>query len=165
MFPYCPISPRETMYWPNGVQVYSVSPDRGPTTGGTVVTVSGVNISSAATHRASSDGGILCRFGGPGGQIVRGVPLPGIDAVECETPPHPGEDPDIEVFIWSGGQGHEYLSKEMGLNEENQTKSSLPLAELRTFLYLLSRNVSLSISRELLARQRSGPICYLLAQL
>ncbi|CAN0529423.1 unnamed protein product, partial [Ectocarpus sp. 8 AP-2014] len=50
-------------YYPTP-EIFSVSPDRGPTSGGTMVTVSGANLTSAGTYPGFTEGSLLCRFGG-----------------------------------------------------------------------------------------------------
>lgn len=79
------------------MQVYSVSPDRGPSSGGTLVTVSGANLTSAANYPGYRDGNLLCRFGGPRGKTVPAKPATGSDTIVCATPPNPRDDAGTEV--------------------------------------------------------------------
>ncbi|CAN0079642.1 unnamed protein product, partial [Hapterophycus canaliculatus] len=50
------------VYYPTP-EVFSVSPDRGPSAGGTMVKVSGVNLTSAGAYPGFTNGSLLCRFG------------------------------------------------------------------------------------------------------
>lgn len=74
-------------------KVLSISPDRGPTSGGTVVTVSGGNLTSAGAYLGFMEGSLLCRFGGPEGATVEATPVIGgsDDAVQCRSPSDPRE--------------------------------------------------------------------------
>ena len=78
------------VYYPTP-EVLSVSPDRGPTSGGTMVTVSGGNLTSAGAYPGFTNGNLLCRFGGPEGITVEATPVVGgsDDAVQCLSPPDP----------------------------------------------------------------------------
>lgn len=78
------------VYYP-APKVFSVSPDRGPSSGGTMVKVSGANLTSAGTYPGFTNGSLLCRFGGPGGDVVEASPVLGgsDDAVQCISPPDP----------------------------------------------------------------------------
>lgn len=80
------------VYYPSP-EVLSISPDRGPTSGGTMVTVSGGNLTSAGAYPGFTEGSLLCRFGGPEGETVEATPVLGEndDAVECRSPPDPRE--------------------------------------------------------------------------
>lgn len=80
-------------YYPTP-EIFSVSPDRGPTSGGTMVTISGANLTSAGTYPGFTEGSLLCRFGGPGGSTVNAEPVVGgdDDAVRCEAPVDPRRD-------------------------------------------------------------------------
>lgn len=89
------------VYYPTP-EVLSVSPDRGPTSGGTMVTVSGGNLTSAGAYPGFTDGSLLCRFGGPEGETVQATPVIGGngDAVQCKSPPDPrGYDGGKEVRL------------------------------------------------------------------
>lgn len=81
------------VYYPTP-EVLSVSPDRGPTSGGTMVTVSGKNLTSAGAYPGFTNGSLLCRFGGPEGETVEATPVVGgnDDAVQCLSPPDPRPD-------------------------------------------------------------------------
>ena len=80
------------VYYPSP-KVLSISPDRGPTSGGTMVTVSGGNLTSAGAYPGFTEGSLLCRFGGPEGETVEATPVIGgsDDAVQCRSPPDPRE--------------------------------------------------------------------------
>lgn len=80
-------------YYPTP-NIFSVTPDLGPTSGGTMVTVSGANLTSAGTYPGFTEGSLLCRFGGPGGSTVSAEPVVGgeDDAVRCEAPVDPRRD-------------------------------------------------------------------------
>ncbi len=81
------------VYYPTP-EVLSVSPDRGPTSGGTMVTVSGKNLTSSGAYPGFTNGSLLCRFGGPEGETVEATPVVGgsDDAVQCLSPPDPRPD-------------------------------------------------------------------------
>ncbi|CAM9560825.1 unnamed protein product, partial [Scytosiphon promiscuus] len=81
------------VYYP-APNVFSASPDRGPRSGGTMVKVSGVNLTSAGAYPGFTNGSLLCRFGGPGGEIAEASPVVGgsDDAVQCVAPPDPQQD-------------------------------------------------------------------------
>lgn len=62
-----------------------------------MVTVSGANLTSAGDYPGFIDGNLLCRFGGPEGEIVEATPVAGRDAVQCEAPSNPRQDGGTEV--------------------------------------------------------------------
>lgn len=80
------------VYYPTPT-VLSISPDRGPTSGGTMVAVSGGNLTSAGAYPGFTGGSLLCRFGGPEGETVEATPVVSgsDDAVQCRSPPDPRE--------------------------------------------------------------------------
>lgn len=62
-----------------------------------MITVAGANLTSAGTHPGTTDGDLLCRFGGSGGKVVKATPVLGSDAVQCVAPANPRQDPGKEV--------------------------------------------------------------------
>lgn len=89
------------VYYPSP-EILAISPNRGPTSGGTMVTVSGKHLTSAGTYPGFTDGSLLCRFGGPEGATVEATPVAGGsgDAVQCRSPPDPREyDGGTEVRL------------------------------------------------------------------
>lgn len=78
------------IYYPTP-KILSVSPDRGPITGGTMVIVTGENLTAAGSYPGFTDGSLLCRFGGPGGETVQATTVIGgsNDSVQCRSPPDP----------------------------------------------------------------------------
>lgn len=62
-----------------------------------MITVSGANFTSAGAYPGITDGDLLCRFGGSGGETVEATPVLGSDAVQCKTPPNPRQDKGSEV--------------------------------------------------------------------
>lgn len=81
------------------LQLYYITPDRGPSTGGTIVTVYGANLTSASEYPGFKNGSLLCRFGGPEGKSIQAEPVLGIDAIRCVAPSNPREDGGTEVRI------------------------------------------------------------------
>lgn len=62
-----------------------------------MLTVSGTNFTSAVSYPGITDGDLLCRFGGSGGEAVDAAPVLGSDAVQCTAPPNPRQDNGNEV--------------------------------------------------------------------
>ena len=62
-----------------------------------MLTVSGANFTSAGAYPGITDGDLLCRFGGFGGETVKASPVWGSDAVQCTAPPNPRHDKGSEV--------------------------------------------------------------------
>lgn len=85
------------------LQVYAITPDRGPTTGGTRVTLSGANLTSVGTLGGGVHGSLLCRFGGSDGVEVEAFAMTGSDAVQCDAPANPRDDKGTEVRGASSG--------------------------------------------------------------
>lgn len=99
---YC-LRMAQYVYYPSP-KVFSVSPDRGPSSGGTMVKVSGVNLTSAGGYPGFANGSLLCRFGGPGGEVVEASAVVGgsDDAVRCISPPDPqqgGGGTEVSVMV------------------------------------------------------------------
>lgn len=88
------------IYYPTP-KIFSISPDRGPILGGTMVTVAGENLAAAGAYPGFTDGSLLCRFGGPEGETVEATPVTGgsDDAVQCKSPPNPRHDGGKEVSL------------------------------------------------------------------
>lgn len=63
-----------------------------------MITVSGPNFTYAGAYPGVTDGDLLCRFGGSGGENVKATPVLGSDAVQCEAPPNPRQDKGSEVI-------------------------------------------------------------------
>lgn len=92
------------IYYPTP-KILSISPDRGPVSGGTMVTVAGANLTAAGAYPGFTDGSLLCRFGGPQGETVEATPVIGgsNDAVQCRSPPDPRQDDggkEVSLKIW-----------------------------------------------------------------
>lgn len=89
------------IYYPTP-KIHSISPDRGPTLGGTMVIVSGESLTNAGAYQGFTDRSLLCRFGGPEGTTVQATPVIGgsDDALQCRSPPDPRqEDGGNEVSL------------------------------------------------------------------